>query len=161
MALSIPFSSPSWLLLLPHCVLSVFLNPSGPDIFDDQIKRAAITRQIADAIEEAWTFEKWTWTTGPLQTDLFYQAPATSLSAGTRSLLKVEEATDTARYTIPPVTALSCFPIESRALNGAAVPASPSCRGLMAPEKRVETKSLLQLGHTARVDYLPTTGLRL
>jgi len=45
-ALSIPFSSASWLLLLPHCVLSVFLDTSRPETFDDQIKRAAITAKL-------------------------------------------------------------------------------------------------------------------
>lgn len=109
----------------------------------------------------AWNFKKSTRATGPLQTDLFYETSPISLSAAPGSLFKVEEATDTAKYTIPPVTALSRFPVESRAPNGAAVPASPSCRGLVAPEKRVETKSLLQLRHTAQVNYLPKTGLRI
>ena len=124
MALSVPLSSAFWLLLLPCYVLSVSLNTTRPYISDDQAERAGITRQIADAMETAWNFERSTWATGPVQMDPFYQAPPAGFSATPGSLLKVEEATDTTKFTIPPGTALSRILFQSRALNGAAIPAS-------------------------------------
>lgn len=124
MALSVPPSSAFWLLSLPYCVLSMSLNTTRPYISDDQVETAGITRQIADAMETAWNFERSTWATGPVQTDPFYQAPPTRFSAAPGSLLKVEEATDITKFTIPPGTALSRILFQSRTLNGAAVPAS-------------------------------------
>jgi len=86
-------------------------------------------------MEVAWSFEKSTWATGPVQTDPFYQAPPTSLSAAPGSLLKVEEATNTTKFTIPPGTALSRILFQSRTLNGAAIPASAFVLWPYSPRK--------------------------
>ncbi|CAO1597582.1 hypothetical protein XANCAGTX0491_001389 [Xanthoria calcicola] len=91
---------------------------------DDQIDRAGITRDIATTMEAAWSFEQSTWATGSVASDQFYTVPPTSLSAPPGTLLKVDEAPDTAKFTLPPSTALSRILYQTRTLNGKAVPAS-------------------------------------
>lgn len=106
-------------------VLSLTVNMSSQQyISDDQIARAGITRDIATTMEAAWNFEQSTWATGSVASDQFYTVPATSLSAAPGALLKVEEATDTAKFTLPPSTALSRILFQTRTLNGKSVPAS-------------------------------------
>lgn len=125
MALLVISSARLELLLLLPCVLSVVtLSVSRLYISDDQIRRADITRQIADATEAAWEFEQSTWASGSVQSDPFYRVQPTSASAAPGTLLRVEEATDVSRYTLPPGTALSRIIFQTRTLNGAAVPAS-------------------------------------
>ena len=124
MTSSVNSSAGLWLLFLLPCVLSVTLNVSRPYITPDQIRRAGITQDIANAMGAAWDFEQSTWATGPVQTDPFYRVPASSASAAPGTLLKVEEATDVSRYTLPPGTALSRILFQTRTLSGAKVPAS-------------------------------------
>lgn len=100
------------------------LNVSRPFISHNQIKRAGITREIASAIEAAWDFERSTWATSSMDADPSYKVPSTGSSAGPGQLLKVEEATDTTKYTIPPGTALSRILFQTRTLENTAVPAS-------------------------------------
>ncbi|KAL8827123.1 MAG: hypothetical protein Q9191_003381 [Dirinaria sp. TL-2023a] len=124
MASSVKFTTALWLVFVSYGLLTSALNYSRSYISDDQIKQAGITRGIADAMEKAWTFEKFTWATGSVHDDPFYEAPPPSLSAIPGQLLKVEEATDPTKYTIPPGTALSRILFQTRTLAGAAVPAS-------------------------------------
>ncbi|KAL8995958.1 MAG: hypothetical protein Q9188_006685, partial [Gyalolechia gomerana] len=102
-------------------------------ISDDQIARAGITREIAAAMEAAWNFEQSTWASGSVASDPFYTVPAGSPSASPGTLLKVEEATDTAKFTLPPSTALSRILFQTRTLNGKSVPASAFFLGLYSP----------------------------
>lgn len=75
-------------------------------------------------MEAAWNFEQSTWATGSVASDPFYIVPASSSSASPGTLLKVEEATDTTKFTLPPSTALSRILFQTRSLNGKSVPAS-------------------------------------
>ncbi|KAI4268521.1 MAG: hypothetical protein L6R35_006753 [Caloplaca aegaea] len=93
-------------------------------ISDDQIAQAGITREIATTMEEAWNFEQSTWATGSVASDEFYIVPSTGLSAAPGTHLKAEEASDTAKFTLPPSTALSRILFQTRTLEGKAVPAS-------------------------------------
>ncbi|KAL8648036.1 MAG: hypothetical protein Q9226_006169 [Calogaya cf. arnoldii] len=74
-------------------------------------------------MEAAWNFEQSTWAVGSVASDAFYTVPATSLPAAPGTLLRVEEATDTAKFTLPPSTALSRILFQTRTLNGKSVPA--------------------------------------
>ncbi|KAL8941735.1 MAG: hypothetical protein Q9216_002063 [Gyalolechia sp. 2 TL-2023] len=105
------------------CCLTADIRRS-PYISDEQIAQAGITRDIATAIEAARNFEQSTWATGSVASDPFYSVPEGSSSASPGTLLKVEEASDTTKYTLPPSTALSRILFQTRTLNGKAVPAS-------------------------------------
>lgn len=111
--------------LLRYSVLFLTMDMSSQQyISDDQIVQAGITRDIATDMEAAWNFEQSTWATGSVTSDQFYTVPPTSLSALPGTLLKVDEAPDTAKFTLPPSTALSRILYQTRTLNGKAVPAS-------------------------------------
>ncbi|KAL8846004.1 MAG: hypothetical protein Q9221_008874 [Calogaya cf. arnoldii] len=61
---------------------------------------------------------------GSVASDHFYTVPFTNLSAGPGTLFKLEESTDTAKFTLPPSTALSRILLQTRTLKGHSVPAS-------------------------------------
>ncbi|KAL8716264.1 MAG: hypothetical protein Q9220_000169 [cf. Caloplaca sp. 1 TL-2023] len=86
--------------------------------------QAGITPDIASYMEAAWNFEQSIWATGAVATDPFYGVPESSLSATPGTLLKVEQDTDTTKFTLPPSTALSRLLFQTRTLNGKSVPAS-------------------------------------
>ncbi|KAL8751124.1 MAG: hypothetical protein Q9199_006634 [Rusavskia elegans] len=124
MALSV-VSMPILYTFFRYLVLSLTVNMSSQQyISDDQIAQAGITREIATTMEEAWNFEQSTWATGSVASDHVYIVPSTSLSAAPGTLLKAEEASDTAKFTLPPSTALSRILFQTRTLKGKAVPAS-------------------------------------
>ena len=54
----------------------------------------------------------------------FYKSPTDSANAPAGTLLKLETATDTSKYMLPPATALSRFLFQSRTLQGSLVPSS-------------------------------------
>ncbi|KAL9035098.1 MAG: hypothetical protein Q9180_005039 [Flavoplaca navasiana] len=136
MALSVA-SMPILYLLFRYLVLSLTVDMSSQQyISDDQIARAGITRDIATTMEEAWNFEQSTWATGSVASDQFYTVPAISLSAPPGTLLKAEEATDTAKFTLPPGTALSRILFQTRTLKGKAVPASAFVLWPYSPRKQ-------------------------
>lgn len=116
---------PMLYFLLRYSVLFLTMDMSSQQyISDDQIARAGITRDIATNMEAAWNFEQSTWATGSVTSDQFYTVPPTGLSALPGTLLKLDEAPDTAKFTLPPSTALSRILYQTRTLNGKAVPAS-------------------------------------
>ncbi|KAL8947669.1 MAG: hypothetical protein Q9222_006076 [Ikaeria aurantiellina] len=104
-----------------------FLTPdisSPPFLSGDQIAQAGLTDDIAANMKAAWDFEQSKWATGSVDLDPFYKVPEGSLSAGPGTLLEVEQATDTTKFTLPSTTALSRLLYQTRTLNGKAIPAS-------------------------------------
>ena len=100
---------------------------SPPHLTSTQIERAGISIETAQRIEQAWALELSRWATGSVSDDDFYTVPPlpdTATAAAPGSLLKVEQKTDTALYTIPSATALSRIMYQSRSLQGRPVPAT-------------------------------------
>lgn len=80
--------------------------------------------ELPDHIREILEFEKTNWVDGSVVNDPFYDAPHEAIDAPPGTLLKIEEATDTAKYSLPPTTALSRFVYQSETLQGSNVPVS-------------------------------------
>ena len=113
---------------------------SQPYISDQQLHTAGITRKIADNASEAWSFEHSTWANSATDTDLFYTVPPSSSLAASGTLLKVEEVTDTSKYTIPPSNALSRILYQTCTMNGSTVPAAASILWPYTPKLREDGK---------------------
>ena len=101
---------------------------------------AGITRDIADNASRAWNFEQSTWATSSINTDPFYTAPSNNSSTAPGTLLRVEEVTDTSRYTIPPSNALSRILFQTRTSNGSTVPTSAYILWPYTPKLREDGK---------------------
>ncbi|KAK3702143.1 hypothetical protein LTR37_015118 [Vermiconidia calcicola] len=72
-----------------------------------QISSANLNNVTANNVNIAIRFERTNWATGSVLTDPFYAPTLNASSAPSGSILKVEDYTDTALYTLPPNVALS------------------------------------------------------
>ena len=76
-------------------------------------------------IRESLEFEEGQWATGSVLEDPFYSVEQGGFdSRAPGKLLKIERATDTSKYALPPVIAMSRFIFQSKTLKGISVPAS-------------------------------------
>lgn len=80
--------------------------------------------ELPNHIKEILEFEKTNWVDGSIVNDPFYDAPQEAIDAAPGTLLKVEKATDTAKYSLPPTTALSRLIYQSQTSEGGTVPVS-------------------------------------
>ena len=72
-----------------------------------QISNANLDDSAVHNVNIAVRFEQTNWATGSVRDDPIYTPPSNATSAPPGSLLKVEDYTDTALYTLPPEVALS------------------------------------------------------
>lgn len=100
--------------------------PGSPVLADIQaaISGTKIDKATAQAAEVAAAFERSNWAGGSVSTDPFYKLGDDAANARPGDVLKVEEATNTTLYTVPPNVALSRFQYQTKDLNGTSVPAS-------------------------------------
>jgi hypothetical protein len=92
-----------------------------------QIEKSNLTAVEAHNFEIALSFERTNYAGGSVHSDPFYTVPSTfdplrPPPPGT--VLKVEQHTNTALYTIPPSLSMSRFLYTSETLNGTSIPAS-------------------------------------
>ncbi|KAL9009569.1 MAG: hypothetical protein Q9173_005412 [Seirophora scorigena] len=75
-------------------------------------------------IQQALEFEKSNWVNGSVLEDPFYQLQPDGPTGPPGTPLKIETDTDTAKYLLPPATAMSRFIYQSEDFQGSSVPAS-------------------------------------
>ncbi|KAL8972015.1 MAG: hypothetical protein Q9183_000771 [Haloplaca sp. 2 TL-2023] len=101
-------------------------------------------------IQEALTFEKSNWVNGSVHDDVFYKLQPDSPTSPPGTPLKVEEDTDTAKYLLPPATAMSRFIYQSEDFQRSSVPAPQRVSGLV-PQKRAMMDTPSLFGHKGPV----------
>lgn len=79
---------------------------------------------LPSGVVEGLEFEKSNWAQASVLDDPFYDAPHAALECLPGTLLKIEKDVDTAKYLLPPTTALSRFVYQSETFNGSKVPVS-------------------------------------
>jgi pimeloyl-ACP methyl ester carboxylesterase len=103
--------------------------------------------QLPPLIQEALAWETSQWTGENVLQSPFYEAPAESLDAPPGALLRLEEKTNTANYTLPPATALSRFIYQSETLNGRAVPVSAYILWPYSPRESTDGYQVVAWAH--------------
>ncbi|KAI4121549.1 MAG: hypothetical protein LQ338_006304 [Usnochroma carphineum] len=96
---------------------------------------------------EGLVFEKSNWCNRTVADDPFYIATSDSPAAAPGTLLKVEEDTDTSRYTIPAGIALSRFVYQSETLTGSPVPVSAIVLWPYSPRSQADGYQVVAWAH--------------
>lgn len=103
--------------------------------------------EIPDHIKEILEFEKTNWADGSVGNDPFYDAPQEAINAPPGTLLKIEKATDTTKYSLPPTAALSRFIYQSETLRGSKVPVSGFVLWPYSPRSRPDGYPVVAWAH--------------
>ena len=88
------------------------------------IRQAGLNQARSEAVQVAVNFERSNWATASVRNDTFYTLPGNASQALPGDILRVEQTTNTTKFTLPPNVALSRFLYQSESLNSSSVPAS-------------------------------------
>ena len=108
------------------------------------------SEDLPAATKAAIEYQESIFAQGSVLQDEFYNVLPERVDAAPGTLLKVEAATDTSRYDLPPATALSRILYQSKTLQGSAVPASACILWPYHPRVQPDgTYPLVAWGHGA------------